>query len=458
MKLAAILAISVALAACAAGSDYQRPPVSASAAAPFLTADGAATQPLAPVPADWWKLYDDPVLDRLVADALAANTDVRAAVARVAQARATLRGTRTDRLPNVTAGGGGTYGRDPQVQDDASFQASADLGVAYEVDLFGRVGRGVEAAKADLDASSFDAEAVRVMVVAETTRAYADAANIAQQVRVAERTVALLEKSLTITHRREEIGETSKLETARMAALVEQRRAEVPALVAQRDAALFRLALLTGRAPADLPPDAGARNIPLTLKQPIPVGDGAALIARRPDVRAAERRLAASTARIGVATAELYPRITLGASTGVAGGVGSFLSNPVAWLVGPLISWSFRDHAAARARVQGAEAQTAESLAQFDGSVLKALSETETALSAYQNALRRQQRLVAARDQAATASRIVAAQQREGQVDALVLLDAQRSFADAEAQLAAADTDVSQRQISLFQTLGGGWR
>jgi outer membrane protein TolC len=218
------------------------------------------------------------------------------------------------------------------------------------------------------------------------------------------------------------------------------------------------LATLTGRAPAELPQQAGARTTSLSLDRPIPVGDGAQLLARRPDVRAAERRLAASTARIGVATAELYPRISLGGSLGAsAGSLGNLFSNPIGFLLGPLISWSFSDHARARARVAGAEAGTQEALADFDGTVLRSLQETETALSAYANALQRLEALKAARDEAEVAARIVRAQQREGQVDSLALLDAERTFAESQADLAAMNGNVATAQIDLFRALGGGW-
>ena len=175
-------------------------------------------------------------------------------------------------------------------------------------------------------------------------------------------------------------------------------------------------------------------------------------------MRAAERRLAAATARIGVATAELYPRVTLGGSAAaVASSLGNLFSNPIGFLLGPLISWSFSDHARARARVAGAEAGTQEALAQFDGTVLRSLEETETALSAYANALRRKEALQAARNEAEVAARIVRAQQREGQVDSLALLDAERTFAESEAELANMSGQVSATQINLFRALGGGW-
>ena len=457
MKNVMSIALALALAACASGPDYARPATPSAAAGPFVAANSPAVQPLAPVPDNWWRLYNDPVLDGLIADALAHNTDVRAAVARLARARASLREVKVDRLPQGGLSASATRGRETG-DSDATTSFDAGLEVAYEVDLFGRVRRGVEAARGDVGAAEADADAVRIAIVADTARAYADASSAAERFLVAEHIVALLDESLRLTEKQVEIGQTTRLDTARIAALRNQRQAEIPALAAERDSALFRLATLTGRAPSELPSTAGARATSLNVNQPIPVGDGAQLLARRPDVRAAERRLAASTARIGVATAELYPQITLGASLGgSAGSLGSLFSNPVGFLLGPLISWSFSDHARARARVEGAEASTQEALAQFDGTVLRSLEETETALSAYANALRRQEALKSARNEAEVAAKIVRAQQREGQVDSLALLDAERTFAESEADLADMNGEVADAQINLFRALGGGW-
>jgi len=457
MKHLSSIALALALAACSTGPEYARPATAPAAAGPFVAANSPALQPLAPVPDNWWRLYDDPVLDGLIADALAHNTDVRAAVARLARARAALREVKVDRLPQGGVSAGVTRGRDPG-QSETATSFDAGLQVAYEVDLFGRVSRSVEAGRGDVAAAEADADAVRVAIVSDTARAYADASSAAERLAVAEHIVELLGRSLDLTQKQVEIGQTTRLDTARIAALRNQRQAEIPALAAERDNALFRLATLTGRAPAELPSAAGARTTSLKLDQPIPVGDGSQLLARRPDVRAAERRLAAATARIGVATADLYPQVTLGGSIGSsANSIANIFSNPIGFLLGPLISWSFSDHARARARVAGAEASTQEALAEFDGTVLRSLQETETALSAYANTLKRREALKAARDQADVAARIVRAQQREGQVDSLALLDAERTSAEAEAELANVEGQVATAQIDLFRTLAGGW-
>lgn len=457
-------ASALALVACAAvGPDAVAPLTPSTASGPFLSAGARGIDRNAPAERDWWRLYRDPVLDRLIMDALAANTDIRVAVARLARARASLREVRAQRTPQVGIDAGAQYGRVPFGQgapggDRESLLVDVGVGISYEADLFGRVSRGVEAARGDVAAADADIAAVQVLVAAETARAYADAASAAERQAVAERTVALLDRSISLTQRRYEVGIGTRLDVARIAALRQQRQAEVPTLVAERQAALFRLATLTGRTPAELPPEAGARRATLLIDQPIPVGDGAALLARRPDVRSAERRLAAATARIGVATADLYPRITLGGSFGSSGGgLGNlFGAGPLTWLLGPLLSWT-ANREPARARIAAAEADTQAALATFDGAVLRALEETETALSNYARLLDRRTALQAAFGEAETAVRITRARQREGQINSLELLDAERTVADAKAAVATADGAIAGAQVELFRALGGGW-
>lgn len=457
-------AASLVLAACAAGPDYVRPQAGVSTQGEFIAARPTLTTPDAPQDG-WWRLYQDPVLDGLVGDALTANTDLRIAIASLERAQAVLRESRTQLLPQTTVSAQPTYGRTSAIQRPPNQQAEdwridTGLSVAYEVDLFGRVRRALEASRADADAAAAATDAVRVSIVAETVRAYADASSAVERIGVAERTLELLDRTVDLTAKRFAAGRTSRLDVARVSALRNQQQATIPPLRAQRDAALFRLALLTGRAPADLPPQVGQRAVTLRLDRPIPVGDGRALLARRPDVREAERRLAAQTARIGVATADLYPRITLGGSVGSTGNTASnlFGAGPLNWVIGPLLNWAFPNMEAGRARVAQAEASTRAALATFDGAVLKALQETETALSAYAHTLERRQALQAALEQARIAARISRAQLREGRADSLTVLDAERTLAGAEADLADADALVAASQIDLFRALGGGWQ
>lgn len=464
-SLLALLLGATALTACAAGPDYTPPKTAATAAAPFIGGGSPAVTTVAAADDQWWHLYSDPVLDGLVKDALTANTDIRVAVARLEKARSGLRGARSGALPQTGLSGSGNYGQQSAIRtlpglDRKNWTIDGGLDVAYEVDLFGRVSRSIEAAHGDVGAAAGDADAVRVAVVADTVRAYVDATSAAERIAVAQSTVDLLDRSIRITNARFEAGRSDRLDVIRVTALRDQQKALVPAINAERDAALFRLATLTGRTPQDLPETVRGQSTTPQLSQPIPVGDGRALLARRPDVRAAEQQLAADTARIGVATADLYPRISLGGSIGATalGGQDIFGGGPFRWLLGPLISWAFPNQEGIRAQIGAAKADSQASLAQFDGTVLRALEETETALSTYGYSLERRDTLTAARDEADRAARISLARQREGQIDFLTVLDAQRTLAGAEADLANAKRDVAFAQVDLFRALGGGWQ
>ncbi|SFR81803.1 efflux transporter outer membrane subunit [Sphingomonas jatrophae] len=459
-----ILLAATALAGCAVGPDYKAPQTAGSAAQPFIGQSAAVTA--AEPEGEWWRLYADPVLDRLVADALVANKDVAVAIANLAQARAVLREQRAGRLPQTGIDASAQYGRrilgQQQVpglkREDVIYDAG--LSVSYELDLFGRVTRSIEAARGDAEAARGALDATRVAVAAETARAYADAVSSAERLAVAERTLGLLDRTVTLTGKRFEAGRSSRLDVSRASALRDQQRATLPPLRADRAAALFRLATLTGRTPADLPVEATQRTTTLRLAQPIPVGDGRGLLARRPDIREAERRLAAQTARIGVATAALYPTISLGGSIGsTSTSLGDmFTGGPFRWLLGPLLSWAFPNQEANRARIAQADAAARGELARFDQTVLTALQETETALARYSAALQRQQALSDAAAQARTAATITRAQLREGRADFLVVLDAERTSALAEGDLAASDAAVADAQVDLFRALGGGWQ
>ena len=458
-----LLLATTLLAGCSVGPNYVRPHTAGSAAAPFIGAENAAVTRKAAID-QWWKLYDDPVLNRVVADAIAANTDIRVAAARIDHARAMLRDARSNRLP--TAGINASAQRERlsgaqtlpgEAREGTVYDGG--LSLSYEIDLFGRVSRGIEAAHGDTGAAQADGDAVRLAVIADTVRAYLDVTTSAEQLKVAQDTVALLDTSVRITGARVDVGRSDRLDVLRVMALRDQQAALVPQIVADRRAARLRRVTLTGRTPADLPADLTLQVITPQPAVLIPVGDGAALIARRPDVRAAERRLAAATARIGVATAELYPHISLGGSIGstALGGMNVLGDGASRWALGPLISWTFPNTGAVRARIAAARADDAASLAQFDGTVLIALEETERALTRYARLRERIEMLARTRDEAQRAARITLARQREGRIDFLTVLDAQRTLASAETDLVAARRDATFAQVDLFRALGGGW-
>ncbi len=457
------------LSACAVGPKAPEATLPPQASGAFIGQQMTTQVSSTPARDDWWRLYDDPILDGLIAQALAQNNDLEAAAANLRLVRASLAETRSARLPSTAIGAAAQRGRQPAytttpgVGPDQSgpIAETYDVGldVAYEIDLFGRVGSAIRAARADADAAQAALEVVQVSVAAETARAYADSCSAGAQIAVAERTVALQQETADLTLRLLEGGRGTGLDTARADAALQSTRASLPPLRAQRDAALYRLATLTGVTPAEAGQAARTCARPPQLAQPIPVGDGASLLARRPDVRQAERRLAAAAARVNVATASLYPSITLGGSLGATAFDSSALGDDAAmrFSVGPLISWSFPNIAATRARIRQAEAGTDIALAQFDQTVLVALQETETALSAYANELDRRAALTTARDRAADAERLSRLRFDAGADSFLTLLDAQRTLAQADAALAASEAAVSNHQISLFKALAGGW-
>ena len=461
--------VPLLLAACGTvvGPNYKLPDTAAvqrpDAAAPFM---GAADKPFSqqPLPAQWWRLYRDSTLDALIDQAFQANTDLRVAAANLARAQAVVAeaeqlgrpGVDLSAAPNFGRAAGAASGSPHTLPDRASYDTG--LHVSYQLDLFGKIARAVEAAHADADAAQAAGDLARVTVAAETTRAYADACAAGQQLAIARRSVALQDRLVRSTAQRVKLGRGTALDNSRALGQREQLRAAVPPLEAQRRTALYRLAVLTGETPSHFPQTVAACARAPRLAAAIPVSDGAALLRRRPDIRQAERVLAAGTARIGVATAELYPQISLGLSAGSSGSLSGFgEGNTLRYSLGPLISWSLPATGTARMHIAQAEATTAASLARFDGVVLNALRETETALTNYARELDRNAALKAARDQSALASQQAARLYQFGRTDFLTTLDAERTLASSEAALAASEAALATDQVNLFLALGGGW-
>lgn len=463
------LMLSAALAGCAAvGPDYQVPAGSAatrpSAQAPFAEAREGVFQ-RDQVPGHWWRLYNDPVLDGLVEKALAANTDLRVASANLERAQAAVRETQAQQQPSLGVNASPTFGHVSGIQELAPgidppnrWSYSAGASMSYQLDLFGQIRRAVEAAGADAQSAQAAYDATRVTVAAETTRAYANLCSAGMQLASAEHSVKVQQESLDAVSRLQRAGRGTALDVTRARSQLEQLRANLPPFQAQQRTALYRLAALTGQTPAEIPTTLLQCAAAPQLSQTIPVGDGAALLRRRPDIRQAERTLAAATARIGVATADLYPKITLGLS-GASGGPAAMFGDrgTFSWSVGPLISWTLPNTGAVQARIAEAEANTKAAVARFDASVLNALRETESALVVYARQLDRQAALQAARDQAAQAASQARQLFQYGKTDYLTVLDAERTLASSERALAAGQAELSNDQIAVFLALGGGW-
>lgn len=417
----------------------------------------------APVPGDWWRLYQDPRLDQLVQQAMASNTDLRVAAANLSRARAQV-----DEAQAAGGWSGGVKLGAQRLQESGEafllpekvpVANVGDIGLttSYQFDLFGTLQRGIEAAKANADATQAAADTARITLVADVVRAYTQVCAANEEREIAQHSLDLQAQGTTLIQRLRDAGRGDETQVTRSQTQFKSLRADMPRYEAARQAGLFRLSMLLAK-PVDQLPAGTATCAELPkIAQLLPVGDGATLLKRRPDVRQAERRLAAATAGIGVATGELYPDISIGATVGTVG-ILENLGKPATnrWGFGPLLTWTVPSNGS-RARVREAEAATQGVLAHFDGVVLNAIRETQTGLAQYSALLQRRDALADAEQSAQLAADQTHRFFQAGRESFLADLQATRTYTDVRAQLASANTQVAMSQIDLFLALGGGW-
>jgi NodT family efflux transporter outer membrane factor (OMF) lipoprotein len=461
-----IAGLGVMLSACQmVGPDYHVPEEAAVQRKDFQGELAVAGKPVvsAPVPADWWRLYKDPRLDQLVQQAMASNTDLRVAAANLQRARV--------QVDEAEAAGGWSAGVKMGAQrlqesgqafllpEKVPVDNVGDIGISasYQFDLWGTLQRGIEGAKANADATQAAADTARITLVADVVRAYTQVCAANEEREIAQHSLDLQSQGTTLIQRLRDAGRGDETQVTRSQTQFKSLRAELPRYEAARQAGLYRLSMLLAK-PVDQLPAGTATCAELPkIAQLVPVGDGAALLKRRPDIRQAERRLAASTAGIGVATGELYPDISFGATIGTVGLIDD-LGDPSTnrWGFGPSLSWKVPTNGA-RARIREAEATTQGALAHFDGVVLNAIRETQTGLAQYSALLQRRDALADAEKSAKLAADQTHRFFQAGRESFLADLQATRTYTDVTAQLAAANTQVAMSQIDLFLALGGGW-
>jgi multidrug efflux system outer membrane protein len=408
----------------------------------------------------WWRQFDDPVLEEIENAALAANRDVRSALARFDQARAVFDEDRRRQYPTVTAGAYVDVREQaqPGFRDEPSRINTyrAGLDASWELDLFGRVRAAVAAARANAESFEAALSSVRVSVAADVALNYFELRGIQQQLSVLDRSLANQRETLRLTQARRDAGIGEEQDVASASARVSAIEADVPPLRTALAVREHRLAVLTGHAPGQLRVSLEPRAYPVLAKA-IALGPPDQLLDRRPDVRSAERRLAATAAREGVATADLYPRITISGMLGLLAGRGNIFgtSDSRAWAVTPALQWSAFDLGSARARLRGAHGATEEALADYEQTMLLALEETETALVTYRQ---QQERLVKLTDEvreSARAAGIARLRYREGVSEFLSLLDAERTQLQAESNAAQAEADLFTAIVGLYRAVGG---
>jgi multidrug efflux system outer membrane protein len=434
------------------------------APAALLDAAPEAVSTQAAPAAAWWSVFEDPVLDGLVQRSLEGNLDLKAAQARVRQARAIFKDARMDLLPRVTSVA--TYSRSdeqtPGFGSSRQLVEAADIGfdAAWEIDLFGRVRHGVDAARSEAGAADADARAARLTVMAEVARNYFELRGAQARLAVARENLGAQQETLRLTQVRFDVGRGDPVDVQSARARLHATEATVPELTAQEARARYRLAVLLGLRPGALDETLKPLAAPgPALVKPLPIGDAAQFLRRRPDVQAAEWRLRAETARTGVATADLFPRIRVTGFVGLLSGDVSklFSHGSQAWAVAPQVTWPALDLGGAHARLKAQRARQDEILASYDQTVLTAVEDLENALTAY----RQQQLRIVSLAQQVEASRgaadLARVRYKEGSVDFLVLLDAERTRLAAEDALTEAQTAVSTDIVALYKALGGGW-
>lgn len=466
IKLFAGAALLLSIGCVAVGRDYETPQAAlpagwSEAHEPQFTQHSAEL-------AEWWRRLDDPVLDALVERAVGGGLDLREAVARVREARA-LRGVAAaDRYPTLDADASYERRRDSENSPFGIRSTDYDLygtglDASWEVDLWGRVRRSIEASDADLAASIEDARDVAVSVAAETAIHYVRLRAFQRRAGIARNNLALQEETLALVQARFDSGLVGERDLAQARTNLESTRSRVPELEFGWRNAENRLAVLLGLAPgalaAELAADpADAQSIPVPPSG-VAVGVPADLLRRRADVRRAERVLAAETARIGVAEGELYPRLALSGNLGVESDDVSNLFDADSRMfgIGPSLRWNLFDGGRLRRGVEAQDARAEQALVRWERTVLIALEETENAMSAFVREQARRSALLEASTQARRAVELAQTQYREGLTDFQAVLDSERALAELEDGLAQSDAAVATNLVVLYKALGGGW-
>jgi NodT family efflux transporter outer membrane factor (OMF) lipoprotein len=473
--------VLITLAGCkAVGPDYTPPRPAMPEQFVGLSGPGAmhstetTADPLAPgAIASWWTSLNDPVLSGLIDRAIAGNLDLRLAEARLREARA-LRGIEdTRRFPTVDATAGASRRRDSEntgqpgigTDDVNNFQIGVDA--SWELDVFGGIRRSIEAADADLMAAEEDRRAILVSLAAEVALNYVELRQFQQRRFVADNSIKTQRDTVDLTRSRLDAGLAAELEVAQSQAQLATRLSQRPPLLTGERAAMYRIGVLLGQHPGalmgelstDAPPAEASTLIPKTTAA-IAAGLPSDLLRRRPDIRRAERRIAGATARVGVATADLFPRFSLTGAFGLEAEELDplFDSTSRTWLIGPAVRWNIFDRARIHRTIDAANEREQQALLAYEQTVLVALEDVENALIRLANEQERNTALKGAVASNRRAVDLADERYRSGVGDFLDVLDGQRLLYDSEDALVASDAELTRAVIALYRALGGGWQ
>ena len=465
-----LLIPALTLGACTVGPNYAGPPrtLADSAAPAGFKRGGPLASPAAPGVAAWWTQLNDPLLTQLETQALAANPNIAVATARLRQARASLRLERANQAPSANASAVYLHARIPGF--DFGGTSSGDTGASavdvynlgfdasWEVDLFGGRRRSVEAARAQAEAAEANVADAQVSLTADVAQAYVNLRDVQRRIALARDAARMQQQMLTLTQQRFGQGAASDLDVERLRGQVESTNGQIVPLQAELESYLNALAVLTGQEPGAL--DARLSPIGAVPLPPaaVAVGDPAALLQRRPDIRAAERQLAQRTAQVGVADAARFPRLNILGLIGLGGTKLSDISpDKLVGLAAPMLQWNFLDFGRNRARINQAEGQRDEAEAQYRGTVLGALKDAEDALSRFGHRRETVASLLRSKASADRAADLMQQRFRAGTATLIDTLDAERQRVAAEQNLSAGTAGLTGDFIALQKALGLGW-
>jgi multidrug efflux system outer membrane protein len=467
-------AVSLIVAGCTVGPNYVAPNLTVPASfSEALSTTQPADQASAAQAVRWWTTFNDPQLNSLIDRALQSNLDLRAAESRIRQARAQYGVTLAGEYPTVGANGSASRRRSSTALRGSSSVFSGGAGrpsnlyqagfdATWEIDVFGGVRRGIEAAENDIEATVEDRRDVLVILLSEVARTYIDYRGFARQIAIANENLKAQNETLDVTRRQFEAGlkTATELDVARAQSLVATTESQIPALDISLRQTAYSLALLLGKDPTALIKELGTFQPIPTGEMTIPrLGVPAELLRRRPDIRRAERQLAAATARIGVATADLLPKFSLTGSLGLESvrfkDISSYGSR--FWSIGPSVSWPIFDAGRIRANIRIQNALQEQAFIRYQNSVLVSLQDVENALVAFSREQSRRHHLSDAVDADKRAVTLATQRYNAGLTDFLSVLDSQRSLYAAQDQLVLSDRFVSEDLVALYKALGGGW-
>jgi outer membrane protein, multidrug efflux system len=456
--------LMLAFCGCSVGPKYSRPQMEVSGQWSELPASGVTGAASSAQVTAWWTTFADAQLDSLVDRALRSNTDLRIALARIREARAQKGVVAADAFPSVDAAGAYTRSR-PSVNAPGGssgkasdlFQAGFDA--SWEIDVFGGVRRAVEAANADIGVAEENRRDVLVTLLSDVARNYLEVRGNQLRIAIARENITAQRKTVELTEGRYEVGLSNELEVAQARAQLATTESQVPALETAVKRAIHRLGVLLGQEPGVLLGELSAEApIPPTPPE-VPAGLPSDLLKRRPDIRRAEREVAAATARIGVATADLFPKFFLTGALGQQSVSFSDIAAPASrfWGIGPTVTWRVFDAGRIRSNIKVQDARQEQALIFYERTVLTALEDTENALVAYSKEQETRHSLNQSVEANRKAVDIANELYSKGLIDFLNVLVSQRALNQSQDDLAQSEQRVSTNLVALYKALGGGW-